>query len=65
MEYKFITYNTMTKPSTNGAVCSISFTEENTRNRVIATLKTHGQVRELIEQLQLFSHPSEEKADEA
>ena len=57
MQYEFVTYNTVTRPRNQVAVAAISFTEENTRNKVIAVLKTHEQVRELIEQLKSFAYP--------
>ena len=58
MQYEFVTYNTVTRARNQTFVASISFTEENTRNRIIAVLKTHEQVRELIEQLKVFAYPS-------
>jgi hypothetical protein len=57
MQYEFMTYNTVTRARNQAAVVAVSFTEENTRNRIIAVLKTHEQVRELIEQLKPFAYP--------
>ena len=57
MQYEFMTYNTVTRGRKETSVAAISFTEENTRNRIIAVLKTHEQVRELIEQLKPFAYP--------
>jgi hypothetical protein len=58
VQYEFVSYNTVTRPRNQTGVAAISFTEENTRNRVIAVIKTHEQVRELIEQLKPFAHPA-------
>ena len=57
MQYEFMTYNTVTRGRKETSIAAISFTEENTRNRIIAVLKTHEQVRELIEQLKPFAYP--------
>lgn len=57
MQYEFMTYNTVIRPRKETCVAAISFTEENTRNRIVAVLKTHEQVRELIEQLKPFAYP--------
>ena len=41
VQIRFVTYNTAVKPQKESGIAVISFLEENTRNKVIASLKTH------------------------